>query len=64
MDKYICKVCATIYYPEKGDLEDGIQPGTAFENLPKDWVCPICGSTQDKFEKLPQSEYERLFPGK
>jgi len=61
MDKYICKVCATVYDPEVGDLEDGVQPGTPFEKLPEDWSCPSCGSTKDKFEILPEEEYEKLF---
>ena len=61
MDKYICKVCATIYDPELGDAEDGIPAGTAFEKLPKEWACPICGSTQDKFERLSSERYEKLF---
>lgn len=60
MDKYICRVCATIYDPSKGDPEDGIGPGTPFEKLPDDWSCPICGSTKDNFEKLPPEEYEKL----
>jgi len=61
MDKYICRVCATVYDPEVGDLEDGVQPGTPFGKLPQDWSCPICGSTKDKFEILPEEEYEKLF---
>lgn len=61
MDKYICKVCATIYDPDLGDPEDGILPGTPFESLPKDWVCPVCGSTLEKFEILPPERYERIF---
>ena len=60
MDKYICKVCATIYDPVLGDPEDGVPQGTPFENLPKEWLCPVCGSTQDKYELLPPEEYERL----
>ena len=60
MDKYICKVCATIYNPEVGDLEDGIPPETPFEELPDDWVCDICGSSKEKFQILSQEEYEKL----
>lgn len=60
MDKYICRVCATIYDPDIGDEEDGILPGTTFEDLPEDWVCDICGSPKSKFEKLSQEEYEKL----
>ena len=51
MDKYVCKVCGYVYDPEKGDPDNGIQPGTSFEDLPKDWVCPVCGAGKDAFEK-------------
>lgn len=60
MDKYICKVCATIYDPQKGDVEDGIPPGTAFENIPNDWTCPVCGSPKSFYVLLPPEEYERI----
>lgn len=60
MDKYICRVCATIYNPEKGDPEDGIQPGTPFEQVPETWTCPVCGSAKSKYEFLPPEEYEKL----
>lgn len=60
MDKYICKVCAYIYEPNLGDPENGVPPKTSFEKLPKEWVCPICGVTQDEFEILPEEEYEKL----
>lgn len=53
MNKYVCKICGYIYNPELGDPSHGIAPGTAFESLPAEWTCPICGATQDKFEKLP-----------
>lgn len=62
MDKYICTICATIYDPNLGDPEDGIPPGTPFENLPQDWICPVCGSNKDKYEFLSQERYEKLFP--
>lgn len=52
MDKYVCTICGYIYNPEAGDPEHGVNPGTAFENLPQDWVCPVCGATKDKFEKI------------
>lgn len=44
MDKYICTVCATIYNPALGVLEDGIAPGTPFEKIPENWMCTVCGS--------------------
>jgi len=50
MQKYRCTVCGYIYDPQKGDPESGIKPGTSFENLPDDWVCPICGAGKDMFE--------------
>jgi len=53
MQKYICEVCGYIYDPEEGDPDSGIAPGTPFENLPDDWVCPVCGAGKDEF-----SEYE------
>ena len=52
MAKYECSVCGYIYDPEKGDTESGVNPGTTFENLPDDWVCPICGAGKDEFEEL------------
>ena len=41
--KYICKVCGWIYDPQVGDPENDVNPGTAFDAIPEDWVCPICG---------------------
>jgi rubredoxin len=50
MKKYVCAVCGYVYDPQKGDPESGIAPGTAFEDLPDDWVCPICVSSKSDFE--------------
>ncbi|MEA5580254.1 rubredoxin [Nodularia harveyana UHCC-0300] len=52
MKKYICTVCRYEYDPETGDPDSGIEPGTAFEDIPEDWVCPVCGATKDSFEPL------------
>ncbi len=52
MAKYRCTVCGYIYDPEKGDPESDIAPGTAFEDLPDDWVCPVCGASKEQFEKV------------
>ena len=52
MDKYICTVCDWVYDPEIGDPEHGIAPGTKFENIPDDWVCPLCGVGKEDFEKI------------
>ena len=50
MKKYICTVCQWVYDPEVGDPASGIAPGTAFEDIPEDWVCPLCGVGKDDFE--------------
>lgn len=52
MEKYKCTVCGYIYDPEKGDPDTGISPGTPFNKLPDDWVCPACGAPKDMFEKV------------
>ena len=52
MDRYKCSVCGWIYDPELGDREGGIAPGTPFEKLPDDWVCPVCGAPKSSFEKI------------
>lgn len=52
MKKYICKVCGYIYDPEVGDPDQGVAPGTAFEDLPDTWVCPECGMSKDEFEPV------------
>ena len=49
MDKYLCEPCGYIYDPEVGDPDGGIAPGTAFEDIPDDWVCPVCGASKDAF---------------
>jgi rubredoxin len=50
--KYECTVCGYIYDPELGDPDGGIEAGTAFEDIPDDWVCPVCGAGKDQFEKV------------
>jgi flavin reductase (DIM6/NTAB) family NADH-FMN oxidoreductase RutF/rubredoxin len=52
MAKYKCTVCGYIYDPELGDPDGGIKPGTPFEEIPDDWVCPVCGASKNQFEKL------------
>ena len=52
MAKYQCGPCGYTYDPAVGDPDSGIAPGTAFEDLPDDWCCPICGVTKDMFEKI------------
>ena len=52
MDKYLCEVCGYVYDPEIGDPDSGIKPGTPFDELPDDWVCPLCGVSKEQFEKV------------
>ncbi|MFP4532087.1 MAG: rubredoxin [Desulfobacterales bacterium] len=50
MQKYVCLVCGYVYYPERGDPDNEIPPGTVFDELPEKWVCPVCQATKDQFE--------------
>ena len=52
MDKYKCIVCGYIYDPAKGDPDNRQAPGTPFDKLPDDWVCPECGAPKSEFEKI------------
>ncbi len=52
MKKYKCKVCGYIYDPEVGDPDSGVAAGTAFEDIPEDWVCPLCGVGKEDFEEM------------
>ena len=52
MAKYECEVCGYIYDPDVGDPDTGINAGTSFEDLPEDWVCPVCGVGKDQFTKV------------
>ena len=49
MKNYVCDVCGYVYEPENGDPDNGIDPGTAFDDLPDDWTCPVCGADKDQF---------------
>ena len=51
MKKYVCTVCGYVYDPEKGDTDNGISAGTAFEDLPADWVCPLCSVGKELFNE-------------
>ena len=51
MEKWKCKICDWVFDPAIGDPDNGVPAGTAFEAVPSDWVCPICGAAKDEFEK-------------
>ncbi|NLY70338.1 MAG: rubredoxin [Clostridiales bacterium] len=59
MAKYVCTVCGYIYDEAKGIPEDGISPGTKWEDLPDSWVCPLCGATKSEFEKQEGSDEQK-----
>ena len=52
MEKYLCIICDYVYDPEKGDPDNGVAPGTTFEDISDDWVCPICGADKEEFEVI------------
>lgn len=52
MKKYVCLACGYIYDPDLGDPDNGVNAGTSWENVPEDWVCPLCGVGKDQFEEV------------
>lgn len=52
MQKWVCTICQYAYDPAQGDPDNGIAPGTAFEDLPDEWVCPVCGVGKEMFEPV------------
>jgi rubredoxin len=52
MQKFTCDICGYVYDPAAGDPENGVKPGTSFENLPADWVCPDCGVGKELFSPV------------
>ena len=49
MTKYRCELCGYVYDPMEGDVDNGIEPETEFDELPEDWECPICGADKTDF---------------
>ena len=47
--RWICEACGWIYDPAEGDVDGGVPPGTAFEDIPEDWFCPVCGARKEDF---------------
>ena len=54
MQKYQCDLCSYVYDPAVGDPDGGVEPGTAFADLPDDWVCPECGASKSDFSPVEQ----------
>ncbi|MBQ9494022.1 MAG: rubredoxin [Treponema sp.] len=51
MDKYECTICGYVYDPAQGDPDNGIEPGTKWEDIPDSWACPLCSAGKDSFRK-------------
>lgn len=51
MDKWTCTICGYVYDPVKGDPDNGVAPGTSWEDVPDSWECPICGASKEDFTK-------------
>ncbi|WP_457572026.1 rubredoxin [Desulfovulcanus sp.] len=51
MERWVCAICGYVYDPAEGDPENGVAAGTKFEDLPEDWVCPVCGATKANFNQ-------------
>ncbi|MCT4597434.1 MAG: rubredoxin [Vallitalea sp.] len=51
MERWVCVVCGYVYDPNDGDPDNGVEPGTAFEEIPDSWLCPLCSVGKDQFEK-------------
>ena len=49
--RYVCSLCGYVYDEAEGAPGSGVKPGTAFEDLPEDWVCPLCGAPREEFEQ-------------
>ena len=52
MHRYVCDVCGWVYGPSKGDPDNGVPPGTAWEDVPDDWRCPLCGMGKEDFSPV------------
>lgn len=52
MAKHVCVVCGYVYDPEVGDVDNGVEVGTEFEDISEDWACPLCGVGKDQFEEV------------
>lgn len=52
MGKWVCDVCSWAYDPQEGDVDSGIAPGTKFEDIPEEWVCPVCGVSKGQFSQM------------
>ena len=54
---YVCALCGYVYKTKKGDPENGVAPGTDFEDISEDWTCPLCGAMKEDFEPAGDDYY-------
>ncbi len=59
MEKYICSICGYVYDEAKGAPDTGVAPGTVWSDVPKDWVCPLCGASKEEFNSLSAPKAEK-----
>ena len=57
--KYVCDVCGYVYDPAVGDPENGVAPGTPWEEVPEDWLCPLCAVGKDQLDVYKRQSYSR-----
>lgn len=60
MTIHVCELCGYEYDPRQGDVDSGIEENTDFEDLPTDWVCPLCGAGKDDFTEESREEEEEF----
>ena len=58
MNNFVCVLCGYVYRANVGDEENGIEPGTDFEDIPEDWTCPLCGAGKEDFEPTDADDEE------
>ncbi len=56
MKVYVCELCGYEYDPKRGDEDNGIEPDTEFDDLPHEWVCPLCAASKEDFEEVEKDE--------
>ena len=50
--KYVCELCGYVYDPAVGDVDNGVDEGTDFEDISPEWVCPLCGASKEDFDRV------------
>ena len=56
--KFVCELCGYVYKVKAGDPENGVEPGTEFEDIDAEWTCPLCGASKEDFEAVEDDEYD------